>query len=99
MNDCGDCLDLVDASSDVPEHKLSYGDWLRTHVNAQQSKVVQGSLHRNYSRPSSSDQGSWRTGTTQVKEVNANNFTSRDCSVKSGDVKESVRIICLDFNQ
>lgn len=59
VKDCGSCLDLADSSGEVPEEKLTYGDWFRTHVNAQRSKVVRGSLHRSFSRPLRSDQASW----------------------------------------
>lgn len=44
-------MDLADHSGNVLEDRLMYGDWLRTHPNAHQSKYVNGSLSRNYGRP------------------------------------------------
>lgn len=40
VKDCSECLDFAHPSGDIPVERLKYGDWLRTHVNASQPKVV-----------------------------------------------------------
>lgn len=39
-------------NGEVSFDRLAYGDWLRTHANAQQSKYVNGSLRKIYGRTS-----------------------------------------------
>lgn len=55
MKDCSECLDVANLSGVVPEDKLAYGDWMRTHIHAQQPKVVMGSLSRSTGRTRSSE--------------------------------------------
>ncbi|KAL6557165.1 hypothetical protein OROMI_017515 [Orobanche minor] len=51
VKDCSECLDIAQPLGEMPEDKLAYGDWLRTHDGAQQSKVVKGSLNRSVTQP------------------------------------------------
>lgn len=37
VKDCIICLDRASSTGEIPDEELPYGDWLHTHVNAQQS--------------------------------------------------------------
>lgn len=77
VKDCHACMDLVNEEGEVLEDKLLYGDWLRTHPNALQSRFVNGSFSRSYGR-------SHRPCFSTSSPVSANTRDVRTTPVSSG---------------
>lgn len=80
---------------------MAYGDWMRTHIHAQQSKVVMGSLSRSIGRTRSSEP-SVHTPTASVTEgtsAKAISIGTEKCNMKSAEGKDMAHLVVEDLVQ